>query len=107
MWLDFGYERNHIKVLFFIFIFDILIYLYILIFDIYRHALCDSTGCGRSWGDPVVSQLFADSGAPHGGCGQVQEPGVDQRQEHCRYICLFAVVRVCVLCAVSVRMGAT
>jgi len=46
--------------------------------------LFDSTGCGCRWGDLVVSQLFADSRAPHCGRGQVQEPGVDQRQKHCR-----------------------
>lgn len=44
----------------------------------------DSAGCGCSWGDPAVSQLFAHSRAPHSGCGQMQEPGVDQWQDHCR-----------------------
>ena len=44
---------------------------------------CDSAGCGCRWGDSVVSQLFANSRAPHSGRGQVQEPGVDQQQDHC------------------------
>lgn len=52
---------------------------------------CDSAGCRCSRGDPVVSQLFTDSRAPHSGCCQVQEPGVDQQQDHCRsdtFVCL-------------------
>lgn len=45
---------------------------------------CLIAGCGCGWRDLVVSQLFANSGASHSGCGQVQEPGVDRQQDNCR-----------------------
>lgn len=52
--------------------------------DVCYGLCCDSTGRGCGRGDPVVSQLPADSRATHRGCGQVQEPGVDKWKNHCR-----------------------
>lgn len=45
---------------------------------------CDPAGRGCCRRDPVVSQLSANSRTPHSSRGQVQEPCVDQRQDHCR-----------------------